>query len=81
MIAARAWRTEPHELFSSENERGMGVYAATGVQMMRTTQNRLKLELRVDRPFFSLPSNDIMPVTIGLFFSRNYVSGGGICLF
>lgn len=74
MTAGRAWRT--HGLEVTDQERGMGVYAAGGLQMLRTTQNRLKLELRVDRPFYSLPDQDVLPVTIGLFFSRHYVPGG-----
>ena len=68
LTAARAEREE-------ELARGMGIYAVGGMQMLRTTRNRLKLELRVDRPSFSLPNQDVMPVTIGLFFSR-----GGGCL-
>lgn len=65
----------------SSFKRGMGVYAVGGLQMLRTTQNRLKLELRVDRPFYSLENSDPMPITIGLFFSRHYVPGGSCCLF
>ena len=63
-------------------ERGMGVYAVGGIQMLRTTRNRLKLELRVDRPLYSFENLDPMPITLGLFFSRHYVPGGsGCCLF
>ena len=68
ITAARAWVDEDNQF-----NRGMGFYVAGGLQMLRTTQNRLKLELRVDRPLFSLSSQDIMPITIGLFFSRHYV--------
>lgn len=63
-----------------EFDRGMGVYAVGGIQMLRLTQNRLKFELRVDRPLFTLPSNDVMPITVGLFYSRHYTPGG-CCLF
>ena len=77
ITAARAWVDEDNQF-----NRGMGFYVAGGLQMLRTTQNRLKLELRVDSPLFSLPSQDIMPITIGLFFSRHYVPGqSGCCLF
>lgn len=79
---SRAWWDEPHSFWQetgkSEFNRGMGVYAAAGLQMLRTTQNRLKLELRVDRPLYSLENRDAMPISIGLFFSR---SGSGCCLF
>ena len=86
ITASRAWWDRPHDLWEetgeSEFNRGMGIYAVGGLQMLRTTQNRLKLELRVDRPLFSLPNRDVMPITIGIFFSRHYVPGGsGCCLF
>lgn len=84
--ASRAWWDEPHSFWEttgeSEFNRGLGIYAVTGLQMLRTTQNRLKLELRVDRPLYSLENRDAMPISIGLFFSRHYVPGGaGCCLF
>lgn len=89
LTASRAWWDEPHDLpydlweetDKSEFGRGMGVYAVAGLQMLRLTQNRLKLEVRVDRPFYSLENRDAMPVTIGLFFSRHFVPGSsGGCL-
>ena len=85
LTASRTWWDTPHSFWEetgeSEFERGMGVYAVAGLQMLRTTQNRLKLELRVDRPLYSLETRDAMPMTIGLFFSRHYVPGGsGCCL-
>lgn len=68
--------------YDSSLERGMGIYAIGGLQMLRTTQNRLKLELREDRPFYTLESQDVMPVSIGLFFSRSFAPGeSGCCLF
>ena len=83
ITAARASWDKPHDFWEETGEaefnRGMGVYAVGGLQMLRTTQNRLKLEVRVDRPFFSLPNRDVMPITIGLFFSRHYVPGGSQC--
>ncbi len=84
ITAARAWTgSEDWQLDDEEFERGMGVYAVAGVQMLRQTPNRLKLEFRVDRPLFSLPSNDLVPISIGLFYSRKYTPGSGCmgCLF
>ena len=63
----------------SEGDFGLGAYGVFGVEALRLTQSRLNLEMRIDRPFFSLPSQDIMPMTIGISFSRNYNPGG--CLF
>ena len=78
ITAANAWTgSGDWEIDDEERERGTGIYAVGGIQMLRHTRNRLKFELRVDRPLFSLPSNDIMPITVGLFYSRQ--SGG--CLF
>ena len=84
--ASRAWWDEPHEWWKdtgeSEFDRGMGIYVIGGLQMLRLTENRLKLELRVDRPLYSLPNRDVMPITIGLFFSRSFVPGESrYCLF
>ena len=84
ITAARAWTsTEDGRIDNEEFERGMGVYAIGGVQMLRQTQNRLRLEFRVDRPLFSLPSNDLMPISVGLFYSRQYTPGSSClgCLF
>jgi len=65
--------------YDSEGDIGLGAYGAVGVEALRLTQSRLNLELRIDRPFFSLPNQDIMPITFGISFSRNYNPGG--CLF
>ena len=65
--------------YDSESDSGLGAYGVAGIEALRLTESRLKLELRIDRPFFSLDSQDIMPITFGIFFSRNYVPGG--CLF
>ena len=62
-------------------ERGMGVYAVGGIQMLRTTRNRLKLELRVDRPLYSLGTQDMMPISVGLFFSTSGSTSGCLALF
>ncbi len=60
-------------------DRGLGAYVVGGISMLRLTKSRLKLELRVDRPFFSLPDQDMMPITIGIFFSQHYVPGSSGC--
>ena len=64
------------------DDTGLGVYVVGGIEMLRLTKSRLKFEVRVDRPFFSFPDRDMMPITFGIFFSQNYVPGGaGFCLF
>ena len=65
--------------YDEDSDSGLGAYGVAGIEALRLTESRLKLELRIDRPFFSLDSQDIMPITFGIFFSRNYVPGG--CLF
>ena len=66
--------------YDSESDTGLGAYVVAGIELLRLTESRLNLELRIDRPFFSLPSQDMMPITIGISFSRNYVPGAS-CLF
>ena len=73
--------------YEQELGSGLGMYGVVGIEFLRFSQNRLKLELRLDRPFFNLPrldrpffNQDIMPITFGISFSRNYVPGG-CCLF
>ena len=65
--------------YDDDSDSGLGAYGVVGIEALRLTESRLKLELRIDRPFFSLDNQDIMPITFGIFFSRNYVPGG--CLF
>ena len=65
--------------YESEDDSGLGVYGVVGIELLRLTQSRMNVELRIDRPFFSLPSQDIMPITFGISFSRNYVPGGSGC--
>ena len=67
----------------SESDTGLGAYGVVGIEALRLTESRLKLELRIDRPFFTLPSQDIMPITFGISFSRNYDPGSclGGCFF
>ena len=61
---------------SPKTDGGLGAYGVVGIELLRLSQTRLRLELRVDRPFFTLPSKDMMPITFGISFSRNYVPGG-----
>ena len=65
--------------YDSGDDNGLGAYVVGGISMLRLTKSRLKLELRVDRPFFSLPEQDMMPITIGIFFSQHYVPGRSGC--
>lgn len=67
------------DYYDSDGDLGLGAYGVVGVEALRLTQNRLNLELRIDRPFFTLETQDIMPITIGISLSRNYNPGG--CLF
>ena len=64
----------------NDNDTGLGTYVVAGIELLRLTESRLNLELRVDRPFFTLPSQDMMPITVGISFSRNYMPGS-FCLF
>ena len=74
------WGEEWEWVDEYDSDTGLGAYAVVGIEALRLTQSRLKLELRVDRPLFTLPSQDIMPITFGISFSRNYVPGGSGCL-
>lgn len=65
--------------YDTEGDSGLGAYVVGGISMLRLTKSRLKLELRVDRPFFSLPNQDMMPISIGIFFSQHYVPGRAGC--
>ena len=58
-------------LLYSEEKGGLGVYGVIGVEFPRLSKNRLKMELRLDRPFFQMPSQDVMPITLGIAYSRN----------
>ena len=59
----------------SEDGNGLGGYVYGGIEAMRLTSVRLRLELRVDRPFFELETRDVMPLTLGISFS--FRGGGG----
>ena len=70
------------DYYDSNDDSGLGVYVVGGIEMLRLTKSRLKFEVRVDRPFFSFPDRDMMPITFGIFFSQNYAPGrAGFCLF
>ena len=49
-----------------EEAGGIGAYGVLGVELLRFSRGQLKFELRVDRPFFKLPSQDVMPITLGI---------------
>lgn len=65
--------------YNSEGANGLGAYATVGIELLRLSQSRLNLELRVDRPFFRLPSRDVIPITLGIFYSKNYAPGQSGC--
>lgn len=67
------------DYYYESDDSGLGAYIVGGISMLRLTKSRLKLELRVDRPFFSLPEQDMMPISIGIFFSQHYVPGRSGC--
>ena len=71
-MTGRTWNSRREyweEEWESESGNGLGAFAVGGVEALRLTSVRLRLELRVDRPFFQLPNRDVMPVTLGVFFS------------
>lgn len=51
---------------------GLGMYGVVGIEFLRFTRSRLNLELRVDRPFFTLPSIDVMPISLGITYSLGF---------
>ena len=78
-FSSNDWGYDDDWEYDDDSDSGLGAYGVVGIEALRLTESRLKLELRIDRPFFTLDSQDIMPITFGIFFSRNYVPGG--CLF
>ena len=78
-FSSNDWWYDDEPEYDDDSDSGLGAYGVVGIEALRLTESRLKLELRIDRPFFTLDSQDIMPITFGIFFSRNYVPGG--CLF
>lgn len=69
-----------YEYHDTVSENGIGAYVVGGISMLRLTKSRLKIELRVDRPYFKIEDQDMMPITIGIFFSQHYLPGRGGCL-
>ncbi|MCY4403639.1 MAG: hypothetical protein OXD54_13775 [Candidatus Poribacteria bacterium] len=78
----RWFSDEPYyyEYHDTVSENGIGAYVVGGISMLRLTKSRLKIELRVDRPYFKIEDQDMMPITIGIFFSQHYVPNRGGCL-
>ncbi len=65
----RVWASHEQllgSLLDEEEGGGLGAYVVGGVEALRLTRARLRLELRVDRPFFGLGERDMMPVSLGL---------------
>ena len=56
------WDYDSH----TEEASDIGAYGVIGIEFRRFSQGRLKFELRVDRPFFNLPSLDVMLITLGI---------------
>ncbi len=61
--------------YDSEYESGFGFYGVVGIEALRFNKGRLKFQIRVDRPFFKLPNQDLMPITFGVSLSHNYFRG------
>ena len=61
--------------YNSETDTGLGAYVIGGIEMLRLYRNRLNLEIRIDRTFFQLPTQDILPITLGIYYSSNYILG------
>ena len=78
-VIADYWDRDSYS--DSEGNFGLGVYGVVGVEALRLTKYRLKLELRIDRSLFTFESQDIMPITVGISFSRHYVHPGSGCVF
>lgn len=57
--------------YTSDDRSGLGAYAVFGMEALRLTRSRLRLELRVDAPFFKLNSSPyLMPITLGISYHR-----------
>lgn len=69
-----------YEDHDTVDESGIGAYVVGGISMLRLTKSRLKIELRLDRPYFKIEDQDMMPITIGIFFSQHYIPGRSGCL-
>lgn len=60
------------DTYEQEFGSGFGMYGVVGIEFLRFTRSRLNLELRVDRPFFTLPSIDAMPISLGITYSLGF---------
>ena len=58
-------------IISGESGNGLGGYAVGGIEALRFHDVGFKLELRVDQPFFELPTRHV-PVTLG----ASFIFGG-----
>lgn len=67
--------TDTSNPISSEEKSGLSVYGTIGAEFPRFSKNRLKIELRVNRPVFEMPSQDVMPITLGITCSTNNLFG------
>ena len=77
-IRERDWFSDEwgyYDDYNSETDTGMGVYVIGGIEMLRLYRNRLNLEIRIDRTFFQLPTQDVMPITLGIYYSSNHILG------
>lgn len=50
----------------TEENSGLGTYGVIGIEVRGYTIGHMNLELRIDRPFFKLPSQDVMPIILGI---------------
>ncbi len=68
---ARSWGSRDYyedEYFvytETDSESGMGVYVVGGVEALRLSRARLKLELRIDQPFYKVGNRTMTPVSVG----------------
>lgn len=62
LLFTGGWDYDSH----TEEADDIGVYGVLGVELLRFSRGQLKFELRMDRPFFKLPSQDVMPITLGI---------------
>lgn len=49
----------------SDSESGMGIYVVGGVEALRLSRARLKLELRIDQPFYKVGNRSMTPISVG----------------
>lgn len=49
----------------SDSDSGMGIYVVGGVEALRLSRARLKLELRIDQPFYEVGDRTMTPLSVG----------------